>query len=269
MEFVVRRRYGSAEDRVYIMSNGANPGIEYVATSPVELPDVVTSEPKSIHSSVFLPDPTVLLFPYLLSAVSAVYYSGAEERHEQGDEMNFLVLGVGGGSAMRFLNAAFPKFNTLGVELSKTMVGVAAQYHQAGAKPLSIEHADALTFVHTQPDARYDYILVDCFPFQNNDVDERFRSLEYLVELRRILTPNGIVALNFFESVPDSLPWKQAGFESKVRITSPVEWREGNEVVLLSCDPQMQASKFPPPFQPNNPASSRVHTYLGNLSYFD
>lgn len=74
-----------------------------------------------------------------------------------------LLLGLGGGSVIKYLRRRYPKTKLTAVEIDPVMIEIAKKhFHIAKIKNLKIINADAVDYIQKTKD-RFDLILVDCF----------------------------------------------------------------------------------------------------------
>lgn len=112
---------------------------------------------------------------------------------------NILIIGLGGGIIPRQMHNLFPDSKISVVEIDPEVVMTAKKYfHFKPGKNLRVHVADGRVFVKRQARtaAQYDFILLDAF--NNEYIPFHLTTLEFLQEVKNILTPQGIVVANIF-----------------------------------------------------------------------
>ena len=109
-----------------------------------------------------------------------------------------LILGLGGGSVARMLLAALPDLTIDAIEIDPAMATLARQHF--GLRPSSRLHlvlADATAYARERArEAEYDLVLVDAY--LGNRFATGLTADAALERLRRCLTPEGVLVMNFF-----------------------------------------------------------------------
>ena len=106
-----------------------------------------------------------------------------------------LILGFGLGSIPYMLENVFhKKYRYTGVEADEAIVHWASKYVLPGlASPVEIRMGDALVFAQTC-ERKFGLICMDIF--LDNVVPEEFETIDFLQDLRRILSENGVLLFN-------------------------------------------------------------------------
>lgn len=118
-----------------------------------------------------------------------------------------LIIGLGGGGMVRFLNAKFPSTLVEAVEIDPAVVEIAGTFFGTVAGPKTRLHtADAFEFFDTDRGA-FDAIYCDAFlraPVESGlgEKTRRLKTREFLETLRHHLVPGGVVAFNLIEADP-------------------------------------------------------------------
>ncbi len=150
-----------------------------------------------------------------------------------------LIVGLGGGGMLRFLNHSFPAMMVEAVEIDPVVVRVAAQYFGTVPGPRTRIHTrDAFAFFREGTD-RYDAIYMDAFlrPASDSGLEEttdRLRTVAFLKTVRSRLEPGGVVAFNLIEVRPgteDDLTAIRTVFPTTALFDVP---GSGNLVVIAS-----------------------------------
>ncbi|MHC4778370.1 MAG: spermidine synthase [Planctomycetota bacterium] len=112
-----------------------------------------------------------------------------------------LIVGLGGGAMIRFLNHHFPELNVDAVEIDPAVVKVASEYF--GTKPgpkTRIFTEDAFKFLGRKDD-KYDVIYMDAFLKPSADTDRtgvplHLKTIEFFKSLHGNLKEKGLVIFN-------------------------------------------------------------------------
>lgn len=113
---------------------------------------------------------------------------------------NVLILGFGLGSIPYILEQSGFKYHYTGVEIDDSVLYLANKYTLDKIdSPLELIEANALSFVW-QCQEKYDMICMDVF--QDAVVPEAFESIEFLEQLRDLLSPNGLLLYNRLTALP-------------------------------------------------------------------
>ena len=151
------------------------------------------------QSAIDMAAPHQMQLGYTASFFASLLFREPQER--------VLIVGLGGGGMVRFLNHAFPDTLVEVVEIDPAVVDVAASYFGTHEGPSTRIHvADA--FVYLQ-DAHgpYDALYMDAFlkPSLDSNLDaltQRLKTIEFLKSLHRQLHPNGVAAFNLHLHAP-------------------------------------------------------------------
>lgn len=115
-----------------------------------------------------------------------------------------LVVGLGGGGMVRYLNQNIPAMTVEAVEIDPVVVALAARYFGTVPGPKTIIYTqDAFAFFE-ENHGLYDAIYMDAFlrPPQDAALDEKVKRLKteaFLEKLKSYLVPDGLVAFNLIE----------------------------------------------------------------------
>jgi len=112
-----------------------------------------------------------------------------------------LIVGLGGGSMIHFLNYYDPKIKIDVVEIDPYIVDIATRYFgvRSGSR-VKINVADGAAYLKST-DARYDVIYMDAFLKPSGDTDAtgvpvRLKNVEFYKEVQKKLNPDGVVVFN-------------------------------------------------------------------------
>ncbi len=151
-----------------------------------------------VETSMDLRVPHVLQVSYTRTMFASMLLN---PRHQ-----SCLIVGLGGGSMVRFLNKFFPEVKVDAVEIDPVMVQVARDYF--GTRPGSrtrIVVEDGFDFLK-RANNQYDVIYMDAFlkPSEVTDatgLPRRLKTVAFLKNLHKNLHQNGLVVINLNENV--------------------------------------------------------------------
>ena len=115
-----------------------------------------------------------------------------------------LIVGLGGGGMVQFLNHAFPGMTVEAVEIDPVVVSIAAEYFKTVPGPKTVIHTrDAFAFFE-EDSGGYDAIYMDAFlrPSADSELAEkttRLKTEDFLKILQSHLNPGGVIAFNLIE----------------------------------------------------------------------
>jgi spermidine synthase len=149
-----------------------------------------------------------------------------------------LIVGLGGGSMVRFIRRFFPDVAIDVVEIDPLVVEVAARYFDVRpSERVRIITRDAHDFIE-QTQQRYDVVYLDAFLAESDATDStgvplKLRTLEFLGKVRQHLRPEGLVVSNIHErpSTPGDIETLGTGFASSYVFPVP---GTGNIIVVAS-----------------------------------
>ena len=148
------------------------------------------------QTSMILGNPGHLTTPYTRYMFASMLLKHPQKR--------VLIVGLGGGAMVRFLNKHFPETSVDAVEIDPEVVKIASKlFGVRSLKRTRIITEDA--FVYLQRDnGLYDAIYMDAFLEPGPETDPRgipqeLKTVDFLVSLRGKLAPDGVVAFNLSE----------------------------------------------------------------------
>ena len=153
------------------------------------------------QSAVELAQPGKNQLGYTGSLFTSLLYRNPQDR--------VLIVGLGGGGMVRFLNAAFPTMLVEAVEIDPVVVKLAGEYFGTVPGPKTRLHTrDAFAFFREET-GRYDAIYMDAFlrPAPESGLEEkttRLKTVAFLETVRSRLEPGGVVAFNLIEARPET-----------------------------------------------------------------
>ena len=113
-----------------------------------------------------------------------------------GKTKRILVLGVGGGTALRQLSELFPDIELHGVEIDKAIIDVAQKYFNLTSPNVHIHIGDAMQYLKTTEE-KFDLIFLDAFIGGNLAI--RFLNAHVFEDLKKSLNPGGMVIANYLD----------------------------------------------------------------------
>jgi len=198
--------------------------------------NLIFVEPSGLEvrqSSIDLNQPGRLMLGY-----SEVIFGSFLFKHPQ---KRVLVVGLGGGAMVRFLNHHFPTTEVDAVEIDPVVVALADEFFGTRPSPTTrIFTEDAIQFLQ-RDHGNYDAIYMDAFLEPGTETDARgipkkLKTVEFLKSLHRQLTPGGVVAFNIAEhpELPRDLEAIAEAFPTVLTAKAP---QTNNHVVIASPDP--------------------------------
>ncbi len=189
------------------------------------------------QSLVDLDKPGHLILPYARYMFASMLVKQPQQR--------VLVVGLGGGSMVRFLNQHFPETHVDAVEIDPEIVRIAADYF--GTRPsrrTRIFTADAFDYLRRDT-GRYDAIYMDAFlePGPKTDprgVPQNLKTTDFLRGLRQKLNPGGVIAFNLSEhrQTEQDIRTIASAFPAIYEFRVP---KTKNRVVIVTLDPASES----------------------------
>lgn len=136
-------------------------------------------------------NPDRLVFSYVRMMFAGLLLTPAPER--------ILLIGLGGGTMPRVLDALYPEAKQDLVEIDPAVVRVAKAYFDFEVGPqMRVHERDGRVFVKRAllNEQKWDLILLDAFT--DEYIPEHLLTREFLEELRGLLSENGVVVANTF-----------------------------------------------------------------------
>jgi spermidine synthase len=148
------------------------------------------------QTSIDMERPGRLLVPYTRTMFASFLFKNPQER--------VLIVGLGGGSMVRFLNHHLPQTQVDAVEIDPEIVKIAAEHF--GTKPgrrTRIFTEDAFRYLE-RDHGTYDVIYMDAFLEPGSETDVRgipkhLKTVRFLKSLQQKLSPGGVVAFNLVD----------------------------------------------------------------------
>jgi spermidine synthase len=136
-------------------------------------------------------DPDRLVFDYTRMMMGALYLNP--------DPKRILIIGLGGGTLPRALQKILPDARIDAVEIDPAVVRVAYKYFGFAPGPRTeIFEEDGRVFAKRmgRQGIKYDLVLLDAFDHEY--IPEHMLTREFLLEIKSLLAPKGVLAANTF-----------------------------------------------------------------------
>ena len=142
-----------------------------------------------VQSCALTQNPKIVLHGYIKLFLSTLFFNDNPQR--------ILVIGLGGASVHKALNILLPRTQIDTVEINDVLPKIVDQYFgykEDYRNKIFIE--DGAIFAKESAANIYDIVLIDAF---NADyIPPQFLTDEFMQDIKKILTPNGVVAINTF-----------------------------------------------------------------------
>ena len=145
------------------------------------------------QSCVQLQNPDALVLDYTKMLLAALYLNP--------DPKKILIIGLGGGTLPRVLQKIIPQASIDSVELDPSVVKVAQRFFGfSPAAGSSVVVEDGRVFVKRaqKQGKKYDLVILDAF--DHVYIPEHMLTIEYLREVRSLVSQDGVLAANTFSS---------------------------------------------------------------------
>jgi spermidine synthase len=176
--------------------------VRVVEDSTSGLRFLAVNEHSDSYQSVWAPTPGLLPTGYYYNYfVLPAWWQSASQPGPR--DYRVLLLGLGGGSAWRVLSAALPaglSLSGVGVELDPVVVELSRRHLDLPSPggPLAVWSgidARVAAGILERQGQRFELIVLDCYANQM-ELPEHLGTLEHFLLLRRLLEPNGVLAIN-------------------------------------------------------------------------
>ncbi len=144
----------------------------------------------SIYSEteIDLANPTNLTIEYTRLFMSTLFFVP--------EPKNVLIIGLGAGAMSNFLQSYYPKTNIDMIEIDEDVVKISREYFgMRESKSTKVHVQDGRVFVK-RTKKKYDIVFLDAF--RGSFVPFHLKTKEFYEEIKKKLTPNGVVASNLF-----------------------------------------------------------------------
>jgi len=141
------------------------------------------------ESCILVNDPTTLVLDYDKMMLASLWAAPAPRR--------ILVIGMGGANLPSALQQLLPKARLDVVEIDPAVARCARDYFAFRPGPnTSVTIEDGRVFVRRALKARQTYDLIMLDAFADDYIPEHMLTREFLLEVKGLLTPGGVVAAN-------------------------------------------------------------------------
>ncbi len=137
------------------------------------------------QSAMTLSDPTALRVPYTAYLAVGMAFTNPE---------SMLMIGLAGGSVVRFVRSYRPAVTMDVVELDADVVRVAKRYFGVEEGAGHKIHVDDGRMFVKRTAGRYDWVILDAF--HADSMPYHLATVEFFKEVRKILNPGGVVTVN-------------------------------------------------------------------------
>jgi len=176
--------------RIRVIDSGSQRSLVFLGDSGIDV----------VESQIDLRAPHVLQHAYAQTAMAVLLY--------RAEASTCLLIGLGGGAMVRFLNHHFPQLRLDVVEIDPAVVRVAREYFGTAESPATRIHvADGREFAG-RSGSRYDLVLIDAHLHPDDGTDRSghplsLRSEAFYGSVRARLNPGGAAMFNILKG-PDS-----------------------------------------------------------------
>ncbi len=182
------------------------------------------------ETKIDLKKPHDLLVPYTQTMFASYLFRPKQE--------DVLIVGLGGGAMVHFLQHYDPSVNVDAVEIDPVVVQIAEEYFGTrSSERTRIITEDAFRFLR-ETDRLYDVIYMDAFLKPSDDTDStgvamRLKTIEFYRNVQRRLKPDGLVVfnLNSHRGLSDDIETIRRAFANTYVFSVP---GAGNTVVVSS-----------------------------------
>lgn len=179
------------------------------------------------QSSMSHADPVTLVLSYTRAMLAGLLF--------QPRPREILIIGLGGGSLLRFLAHHYPRADITVVEYRQAVIDIARRYFRLPEQPrIRILHEDATAFIHNPAQPLYDLVLVDAFDAAG--LHPGIACEHFLRACQQRLRHRGLIALNLWNTDRISCRAHIRCFENALRQRSlrlPVEAR--NNLIVFGA----------------------------------
>jgi spermidine synthase len=120
---------------------------------------------------------------------------------DSGSIRRILVLGVGGGAVIRQFLHWYPDADITGIELDKVHISIGKRFFGLSKQKVTLVQADAVEWVNSYRGLPFDIVIDDLFGEKEGEPQRVIEaSSKWLKQLSTLLTPHGMLVMNFTES---------------------------------------------------------------------
>lgn len=210
---------------------------------------------KTRQSCMYISEPNRLVFDYTKRLFTSLLAFSSEAPPQK-----ILIIGLGGGSMSNALHNLYPEAFIENVEIDPAVIKVAREYFDLIENEyVSVKENDGRLFVKRAilKQKKFDLIILDAF---NGDyIPEHLMTQEFLLEIKQLLTNEGVLAANTF-SVSKLYNYESATYKSVWGDFYQVqEGTNSNRIILTRKKP----------FPPYSQMSAKAKTIKHKLIKFD
>jgi len=141
------------------------------------------------QSCIYSQSPSKLVFDYTKMVLAPLFINPNPQK--------ILIIGLGGGSVPRALNKILPNAYVDVVEIDPEISVIAKKYFEfKESEKVKLHIQDGFEFVKNSKPDNYDIVIIDAFT--DDYVPKSFLTKEFVSNIHKILTNDGIVAVNTF-----------------------------------------------------------------------
>jgi len=172
--------------------------------------------------------PENLYFPYARMMMGSLYLNPNPQR--------ILIVGLGGGTLPMAMRRLLPDATIDVVEIDAAVTKAARSFFNFKEDDkMKVTEEDGRVFVKRamRSETKYDLIMLDAF--EDDYIPEHLLTKEFLLEVKSILTPTGVVAANTFSS-SGLYPYESATYEDtfgkfyNLKSSNRVIWAQNGEL---------------------------------------
>jgi spermidine synthase len=210
--------------------------------------------------------PKELVFSYTKMMLGSLYLKP--------DARRILIIGLGGGTLPMTLRELLPAAQIDVVEIDPAVVKVARKYFDFKTDDkLAVYEEDGRVFVKKQMKAgtKYDLVMLDAF--EDDYIPEHLLTKEFLLEVKSLLNPQGVLAANTFSSsslYPHESVTYAAVFGNfyNLKLANRVIWAQAGTLAGLN-EIQNNAANFETAFKEHDVTRDWLMTMLSTKPDWD
>lgn len=227
------------------------PTKQILHTAPTESGSIVVLEDRTtrslhfdngpVQSRMYLADPYSLALTYTRHLMGCLLFRPEPER--------VLQIGLGGGSAAKFLWHHFPEIQVEVIEQSPEVVEIAYEYFDLPRDSrLMVRVGDGAEFVcGDRTGAGYDLLMVDAY--EAHQMCPRVAQQGFVNACREHLAPGGVLAMNLWSgrraAYRAALESLALGFENRV-LCLPVPGKANVIALAFEAEPELSVRRLRP-----------------------
>lgn len=138
-------------------------------------------------------DPDEMVFNYTKMAMASLFLNA--------NPKSILIVGMGGGTLPTALHDMYPDAQITSVDIDPAVVAVAKKYFDfTESENNKVVVRDARLFIKREAlkNKQYDLVILDAFG--SDYIPEHLTTVEFLEEVKSVMSPNGVISANTFSS---------------------------------------------------------------------